>query len=1132
MNCNTTHYRANSSSVPGDPTNGASDFVAEIDWGDGTTTAGTVSGSNGSFSILGSHTYAASGDNTVTVFMNDDFPDSAFAFANSTAVSGFAGQVDLSTATEGTALTNATVASFADVTANLPASDYTATIDWGDGTTTTGTVAGSNGSFSIQGTHTYADEGDVPAVVTVTRTTDNTVITAIGTIAVVEGDLLTPTPTTIGGQPGVLISNVVVATFADIYTANVAGDFSATIDWGDGTTSAGTVSGGGGTFSVLGSHTYATAGRDTVSVTLNDDPPGTATATAVSTAYIGFAGELVLTDATERVALLGNTQVATFTDGNLADTAGSFTATIDWGDGTTTTGTIVGSNGSFTVDGGHTYADEGSFSAIATVTRTSDNATVVASGGVAVAEDDVLSGQGTTISGNPGQVLSNVVVATFSDTDTIAPASDFSATIDWGDGTTSAGTVSGAGGTFSVAGTHTYVADGHDAIIVTLSDDPPGTAAATANSVANIGLAGQLVLTSATERVALPSNTTVATYVDNNGADTAGSFTATINWGDGTTSAGTVSGASGSFTISGGHTYADEGNFSVIATLTRTSDHETGTSSGNVAIAEHDVLSAQGTTLTGNSGQILSNVVVATFSDTDAAAPASDFTATVDWGDGTTTAGTIAGSNGAFSVSGTHAYATAGRDTVTVKVTDDAPGTAAATATTTVNVLDQPPVVTAGNTVGYTQGAAPAVLDAALALSDPDNTTLAGAHVTITSGFVSGDVLGFANQNGISGSYDPATHVLTLTGIASVALYQAALESVTFSSTSDNPTNFGANPTRQISWVANDGSLDSAAAITTVNLTAVPPPSPGPDFDTVLTGDFDGNSQPDLVFHRSSDGATEILLGSGLTFSGGILSNPGVQNGNLKLVGVGDFNGDGNSDLVFLNQGIATPVIQFLDGTTPIGGGPPSVNPFDSSFAIVGVGDFNGDGKADLVWHRGSDGLSEIQFLNGTTSIGGGVINNPGFTSDWQIVGVGDFNGDGHSDLVYHDQSLGLTEIQFLNGITPIGGGPINNPTFQTPDWQVVGVGDFNGDGHPDLVFHDAATGVTAIQLLNGLTPIGGGVINNPAFQSPDFQVVGVGDFNGDGHPDLVFHDVVIGVTEIQLLNGITPIGGGPITLH
>src|SRR5947207_1695347 len=70
------------------------------------------------------------------------------------------------------------------------------------------------------------------------------------------------------------------------------------------------------------------------------------------------------------------------------------------------------------------------------------------------------------------------------------------------------------------------------------------------------------------------------------------------------------------------------------------------------------------------------NAAVGSFTDTDTTNVAGDFTATIAWGDGTTSAGTITGSAGAYTVSGTHAYATPGRFTYTVAVSDDAPGTA------------------------------------------------------------------------------------------------------------------------------------------------------------------------------------------------------------------------------------------------------------------------------------------------------------------------------------------------------------------------------------------------------------------------------------------------------------------------
>ena len=108
--------------------------------------------------------------------------------------------------------------------------------------------------------------------------------------------------------------------------------------------------------------------------------------------------------------------------------------------------------------------------------------------------------------------------------------------------------------------------------------------------------------------------------------------------------------------------------------------------------------------------------------------------------------------------------------TISWKASDGTLNSNTLSSTMTVTGVDQAPVLSnGGNTVNYTEGGAAAVLDAALGTTDPDSVNLASATVSITAGFFSGDTLNFANQNGITGSYNAATGVLTLTGSASLA---------------------------------------------------------------------------------------------------------------------------------------------------------------------------------------------------------------------------------------------------------------------------------------------------------------------------------------------------------------------------
>ena len=138
------------------------------------------------------------------------------------------------------------------------------------------------------------------------------------------------------------------ATFTDANPLATTADFSATIDWGDGTTtnfdsSAVSYDSSTGNYTVAGSHTYAeeVTGTDTITVTVNDDGGQSTTITGAATvadaALTGSAAASVT--ATEgATATLTN---ATFTDANPGDHSADFSGTIDWGDGTTSTSTAV-----------------------------------------------------------------------------------------------------------------------------------------------------------------------------------------------------------------------------------------------------------------------------------------------------------------------------------------------------------------------------------------------------------------------------------------------------------------------------------------------------------------------------------------------------------------------------------------------------------------------------------------------------------------------------------------------------------------------------------------------------------------------------------------------------------------------
>ncbi|OYV96589.1 MAG: hypothetical protein B7Z73_00450, partial [Planctomycetia bacterium 21-64-5] len=180
---------------------------------------------------------------------------------------------------------------------------------------------------------------------------------------------------------------------------------------------------------------------------------------------------------------------------------------------------------------------------------------------------------------------------------------------------------------------------------------------------------------------------TVATFSDADPTLTAGDFTANIAWGDGQSSAGTISGSQASgFTVSGGHTYAEEETFTASVTISNANTSATATGTATVSDPAVNATPLPTAAVAG----FAASVNVATFTDPAGAEATSDYSATIVWGDGHTSAGTISGpdGNGVFTVSGTNTYADVGSFTATVTIADDTAPTVTVTAPITLMVTN------------------------------------------------------------------------------------------------------------------------------------------------------------------------------------------------------------------------------------------------------------------------------------------------------------------------------------------------------------------------------------------------------------------------------------------------------------